>query len=142
MLVMLEGVANQGFKVKTVLAFDFGVKRIGVAVGNTQLRAAQALTTLHSKSKDQAFIEIEKLIQEWQPDFLVVGLPRHPDGAEHEMTHKATRFGNQLHGRMNLPVFWVDERYTSAVIDYEENDIDSAAAALILEQFFSENKPD
>lgn len=126
-------------KAQTALAFDYGVKRIGIAVGNTQLKTAQPLMTLHAKNKDQVFQDIQKLIKEWQPDFLVVGLPRHPDGAEHEMTLKATRFGNQLNGRMNLPIFWVDERYTSAVIDAEEEEIDAAAAALILEQFFSEN---
>lgn len=124
---------------QTVLAFDYGVKRIGIAVGNTQLQTAQPLMTLHAKNKDQVFQDIQKLIKEWQPDLLVVGLPRHPDGAEHEMTLKATKFGNQLHGRMNLPIFWVDERYTSAVIDADEEDLDAAAATLILEQFFSEN---
>jgi putative Holliday junction resolvase len=126
-------------KAQTALAFDYGVKRIGIAVGNTQLKIAQPLMTLQAKNKDQVFQDIQKLIKEWQPDFLVVGLPRHPDGAEHEMTLKATRFGNQLNGRMNLPIFWVDERYSSVVIDAEEEEIDAAAAALILEQFFSEN---
>jgi len=123
---------------KTVLAFDYGLKRIGVAVGNTALKTAQPLTTIQVKNAEQAFLQIQKLIDEWQPNLLVVGLPRHPDGAEHEMTHRATRFGNQLHGRMNLPVKWVDERYTSAVIE-EQNEIDAQAAALILEQFFLEN---
>lgn len=129
-------------KAQTVLAFDYGVKRIGIAVGNTQLKTAQPLTTVHAKNKDQVFQDIQKLIKEWQPDLLVVGLPRHPDGAEHEMTQKATRFGNQLHGRMGLPVFWVDERYTSAVLDADEDELDAAAATLILAQFFSENISD
>lgn len=123
---------------KTVLAFDYGLRRIGVAVGNTALKTAQPLTTIQVKNAEQVFLQIQKLIDEWQPNLLVVGLPKHPDGAEHEMTHRATRFGNQLHGRMNLPVKWVDERYTSAVIE-EQNEIDAQAAALILEQYFLEN---
>lgn len=125
--------------VKTVLAFDFGEKRIGVSVGNTELRQAQPLGTIHYKGADDGFNKIKKLLTEWQPDFLVVGLPRHPDGVAHEMTQRATRFGNQLKGRFNLPVFWVDERYSSVTVDDFDGDIDSQAAGLILEQYFSES---
>ena len=83
---------------KTILAFDFGEKRIGVAVGNTITKTAEALKIIQEKNQDAKFKAIEALIQEWQPQLLVVGLPTHPDGAEHEMTQKAKRFGNQLHG--------------------------------------------
>ena len=125
----------------TVMAFDYGTRRVGVAVGNTELRASQALKTIAAANIDALFFEIERVLQEWQPGQIVVGLPMHPDGAEHEMTAKAKRFGNQIHGRFNLPVTWVDERYTSAVLEgnSQMNDnLDAHSAALILEQYFAE----
>jgi len=125
----------------TVMAFDFGTRRIGVAVGNTLTKAGQTLKVIAEPSEDVRFSTIEALIKEWQPNQLVVGLPCHPDGTEHEMTAKARRFGNQLHGRFQLPVEWVDERYTSAVLegnpDMRDN-LDAQSAALILEQYFLE----
>ena len=124
---------------QTYLAFDYGVKRIGVAVGNSYTRLAQPLKTIQNKNSDETFSIIQKLIQEWEVSILVVGLPTHPDGAEHEMTRRAERFGNQLNGRLNLPVKWVDERYSSAVVDDPVSDIDRQAAVLILEQYFQEN---
>ena len=123
----------------TYLAFDYGVKRIGVAVGNSYARLAQPLKTIQNKNSDETFSIIQKLIQEWEVSILVVGLPTHPDGAEHEMTRRAKRFGNQLNGRLNLPIKWVDERYSSAVVDDPMSDIDRQAAVLILEQYFQEN---
>jgi len=123
----------------TILAFDFGEKRIGVAVGNTFLRQAQPLKTILNKSTDYTFGQIQQLIKEWDAKLLVVGLPRHPDGNPHDLTKKATRFGNQLNGRFNIPVVWVDERYTSAVADDLSGDIDCQAAVMILEQYFAEN---
>lgn len=125
--------------VKTILAFDFGEKRIGVAVGNTQLRQAQSLGTIKYKNIDEAFRNIKRLLDEWLPNELIVGLPRHPDGQSHEMTQRATRFGNRLNGRFNLPVRWVDERYSSVVVDDIDGDIDAQAAGIILEQYFSES---
>ena len=116
---------------KTILAFDFGEKRIGVAVGNTITKTAEALNIIQEKNQDEKFKVIESLIQEWQPQLLVVGLPTHPDGAEHEMTHKAKRFGNQLHGRFQKEVVWVDERYTSVSV---RDGNDALAAQLILQQ--------
>lgn len=124
---------------QTFLAFDFGTKRIGVAIGNSEIRQAQSLKTIQNKSLDDTFGAIQKLVKEWEVTNFVVGLPMHPDGAEHEMTKRAKRFGNQLHGRLNLPVQWVDERYTSAVAENQMGDIDSQAAVLILEQYFQEN---
>ena len=117
---------------KTILAFDFGEKRIGVAVGNTITKTAEALKIIQEKNQDEKFKAIEALIQEWQPQLLVVGLPTHPDGAEHEMTLKAKRFGNQLHGRFQKEVVWVDERYTSVSV---QNGNDALAAQLILQQY-------
>jgi putative holliday junction resolvase len=117
---------------KTILAFDFGEKRIGVAVGNTITKTAEALKIIQEKNQDEKFKEIEALIQEWQPQLLVVGLPTHPDGAEHEITQKAKRFGNQLHGRFQKEVVWVDERYTSVSV---QDGNDALAAQLILQQY-------
>jgi putative holliday junction resolvase len=117
---------------KTILAFDFGEKRVGVAVGNTIIKTAEALKILQEKNQDEKFKAIEALIQEWQPQLLVVGLPTHPDGAEHEMTLKAKRFGNQLHGRFQKEVVFVDERYTSVSV---QGGNDALAAQLILQQY-------
>jgi putative Holliday junction resolvase len=130
-------------KPMTILAFDYGTRRIGVAVGNTETRVSQALKTITVTSTDGLFQEIDTLLKEWQPDQLVVGLPTHPDGAEHEMTQKARRFGNQLQGRFHLPVAWVDERYTSIVLEGDpemHDNLDAHSAALILEQYFAEYK--
>jgi putative holliday junction resolvase len=124
---------------QTILAFDYGTKRIGVAIGNSETRLASPIKTIQNKNIDETFKQIQQLIQEWEVTLFVVGRPTHPDGAEHEMTQRATRFGNQLHGRLHLPVHWIDERYTSAVVDDLEGDIDSQAAVLILEQYFQEN---
>jgi putative holliday junction resolvase len=117
---------------KTILAFDFGEKRIGVAVGNTITKTAEALKIIQGKIQDEKFKAIDALIQEWQPQLMVVGLPTHPDGAEHEMTLKAKRFGNQLHGRFQKEVVWVDERYTSVSV---QDGNDALAAQLILQQY-------
>jgi putative holliday junction resolvase len=128
-------------KTLTVLSFDFGTRRVGVAVGNSITQSGQALKTIAAPSSDALFQEIESLLKEWQPDQLVVGRPVHPDGSPHEMTVKAVRFGNQLHGRFRLPVAWVDERYTSAVLEGNpkmHDNLDAHSAVLILEQYFAE----
>jgi len=125
----------------TIMAFDYGTRRVGVAVGNTETKVSQALKTIAAANAEILFQELENLIKEWQPDQIVVGLPTHPDGSEHEMTAKSKRFGNQLHGRFNLPVSWVDERYTSAVLEGDpqmHDNLDAHSAALILEQYFAE----
>jgi putative holliday junction resolvase len=120
------------------LAFDFGTRRIGVAVGNSLLRRAQPLKTLAAQGEAR-FVAIEALVHEWQPAALVVGVPFHPDGAAHENTQRARRFGRQLHGRFRLQVNEVDERYTTTEALAEgAADVDAASAALILEQFLRE----
>jgi putative holliday junction resolvase len=117
------------------LAFDFGLRRVGVASGNSLLRAAQPLKTL-SVDGDARWAAIAALIKEWQPQALVVGVPYHPDGAPHDNTRRAQRFARQLHGRFALPVHEVDERYTTTeALSQGAADADAAAAALILEQF-------
>ena len=125
----------------TAMAFDYGTRRVGVAVGNSLTRAGEPLKTIAVANSDALFKAIETLLAEWQPNQLVVGRPTHPDGAPHEMTAKAIRFGNQLNGRFELPVAWVDERYTSAVLESDaqmRDNLDAHSAALILEQYFSE----
>lgn len=118
---------------QTFLAFDYGTRRIGVATGNALTRSATPLTTL-AQQGDARFDAIGKLVSEWRPDALVVGVPRHPDGAPHDNTQRAQRFARQLHGRFKLPVHEVDERYTTTEAR-GAHDVDAAAAAIILEQF-------
>jgi putative Holliday junction resolvase len=97
----------------TILAFDFGEKRIGVAVGETALRVAHPLTTIAATGSDSRFSAISALIDEWRPAALAVGLPVHADGTEHAMTARARRFAHQLEGRFGRPVVLVDERFTT-----------------------------
>jgi putative Holliday junction resolvase len=124
--------------VETVLAFDFGLKRIGVAVGNSLLKQAQPLTIIDAATNDAKFAAITTLLQQWQPARCIVGLPLHPDGAAHAMTERCRRFANQLHGRFSLPVLLVDERYSSAVIPQRRGErIVAEAAAIILQQYFA-----
>jgi len=117
------------------LAFDFGLKRTGVAAGNSLLRQASPLTTVAAEG-DARFERIARLIAEWQPDALVVGVPVHPDGAPHDNTRRAQRFARQLQGRFHLPVHEVDERYsTTEAAASGAADLDAASAAIILDQF-------
>jgi putative Holliday junction resolvase len=117
------------------LAFDFSPRRVGVAVGNTMLKQAQPLTTVSARG-DARFAAIARLVSDWQPDALVVGVPTHPDGAPHDNTRGAKAFARQLRGRFKLTVHEVDERYTTVeAMAQGAGDVDAAAAALILEQY-------
>ena len=117
------------------LAFDFGLKRTGVAVGNRLTRSATPQPTLRAEGEAR-WAPIASRLAEWQPDALVVGVPFHPDGAEHENTVRARKFARQLRGRFNLPVYEVDERYsTTEAHAAGARDADAASAAIILEQF-------
>jgi putative holliday junction resolvase len=119
----------------TFIAFDFGLKRTGVAVGNRLLGAAQAQGSIHAQG-DARFEQIAKRLNEWQPHAIVIGVPYHPDGAAHENTARAKKFGRQLHGRFGLPVFEVDERYsTTEALASGARDADAASACIILDQF-------
>ncbi len=133
----------------TLLAFDFGTKRIGVAVGNTVSATARPLTTIADERNEVRFGTIAALIAEWQPAALVVGLPCNDDGTPHELTALSRRFANRLKGRFNLPTLLVDERYTSAaasaVLDEagihgrkQKTLIDQYAAQQILQAYFDE----
>ena len=122
---------------RVVLGFDFGARRIGIAIGNSVTREARPLTTVNASTVTARWDAVAALIGEWEPAQLVVGVPRHPDGTPHEMTARCERFARQLEGRFRRPVAQVDERYTSAVSE-RADDIDAAAAALILQQWFDE----
>ena len=126
---------------RSFLAFDYGLRRVGVASGNTLLASATPLATIDASGAER-FAEIGRLIAQWHPDALVVGVPFHPDGAEHDNTRRARAFGRQLHGRFGLPVHEVDERYsTTAALAAGAEDADAAAAAIILEQHLSRLDP-
>ena len=131
----------------TILAFDFGTQRIGVAVGETLLGQARPLTAIAATANDERFAAITRLIAAWQPTLLVVGLPLRMDGAEHDMSARCRRFAHQLEGRFRLPVELVDERLSSADAESRlaergmawrtrKDHLDAEAAAILLQNFF------
>ena len=139
----------------TVLAFDFGLQRIGVAVGEPELGTAHALPALAALSQPGRMTAIERLLKEWRPALLVVGRPLGDDRAPHEMTRRAERFARQLNGRFGLPVRMVDESYSSAeaesrvraaygarkaVVLARGKALDSQAAQILLEQYFNDKQ--
>ena len=124
-------------RAQTILAFDFGLKRIGVAVGEPELGTAHPLPAVSD------FVQIEKLVEEWQPGQLVVGLPTSAQGEPHKMTRQAEDFARRLERRFKLPVARVDERFTSVEAEHrlrglKKKAVDSVAAQLILEQYLGE----
>lgn len=131
---------------ETVMAFDFGEKRIGVAIGETLLGEARALATIAESANDRRFAAIGKLVAAWKPARMVVGLPRHIDDAEHEFAARCERFARQLENRYRLPVEFADERYSSAIAasgmagDKRKNKVrlDAEAAAVILQAWFDQ----
>lgn len=126
---------------QTILAFDFGLKKIGVALGNTILQHAKPLAIIRAATKQERFAQIEALLHTWQPDLLVVGLPLTSDGQEQFASGHSRRFANQLHGRFNKPVILVDERGSSleaqALLGNNDDD-DAVAAAVILQRYFDQ----
>lgn len=136
----------------TVLAFDFGEKRIGVAVGETLIKTANPLTTISSEVNEVRFAEIGKLISEWQPKLLVVGLPTYLDGTEHQITQLSKKFAQRLEGRFEIPVIMLDERLSSAEASQhlsnagikgreQKSFIDAVAAQVILQSYFDRLQP-
>lgn len=134
----------------TTLGFDFGTARIGVAVGEFETGQAHPLVTIDAADNDRRFAAIAKLIAQWQPALLIVGLPVSMDGREHDLTARCRRFANQLHGRFGLPVELVDERLSSAAADTALRDaglawkrrksrLDATAAQLILQSYLHAN---
>jgi putative holliday junction resolvase len=138
--------------VSTVICFDFGLARIGIAVGETETGHAHPLDAITEEANAARFTAIEKIFAEWKPAALVVGLPTHLDGAEHAMTVRCRRFANQLHGRYGLPVTLVDERLSSVEAEERLNEaglqgwrkqkprLDSAAAQILLLQYLESAK--
>jgi len=125
----------------TVLAFDYGEKKIGVALGNFITRQARALAIVPNVTVEGRFAAVGALIQEWNPVQLVVGMPVNPEGGEQPSMRLARRFGNQLNGRYDLPVEWVDERYSSrmaAMAGARRGELDAEAARIILQQYFDQ----
>jgi len=139
---------------RSFLGFDFGLKRIGVATGQELTGTAQALTTITCQQQKPDWETIEKLINDWKPDALVVGIPYHLDGKEQEMTLAAQRFARQLNGRFKLPVFEMDERLSSREAEAEiarqrqaglrkksqKGDIDMMAAQIILQSWLQQQE--
>jgi putative Holliday junction resolvase len=144
---------------RTFLAFDYGSKRIGVAVGQELTRSATALVTLPNRANQNDWNAIDQLVKEWCPAGFVIGLPLNADGSEHQVSHAAKQFGNQLQARYNLPAYWIDERLTSSEAQsmiaagsvnsksgqkagaksrQGKDQIDSTAAKLILESWFNQ----
>ena len=135
----------------TVLAFDFGIRRIGVAVGEMMLGTARPLTTIAAEANDARFAAIGKLIEEWRPAALVVGLPLSLDGTPGDMTARCQRFARQLEGRYRLPVALVDERLTSVEaearpdvrgLDWRRRKamLDAEAAAILLQDYLDSHR--
>ena len=128
-----------------ILGFDFGSRRIGIAVGQTLTGSATPLITVNNTQDETLWQQIGKLIKEWRPNQLVVGLPTYADGSDNAVTPKARRFGQQLQQRFQLPVQWVDERLSSSeaarrlgVKVKHKADIDKIAAQVIVESWISQ----
>ena len=132
-----------------IIGFDFGQKRIGVAIGNNISKSAQALITIESASNNQKFEAIQKIMDEWQPVSIVVGVPFNVDGSEHKVTNLCKKFAKQLEQKYALPIHLIDERYTSIEASYEIQDkkidlkkkkllIDQIAAKIILQSYLDQ----
>ena len=134
---------------ETILGFDFGEKRIGVAVGNTVTSQARALTTLHVESNAARLGAVEKLVAEWQPASFVIGQPEHTDGQPHDVAHLAKKFGNRLTEKFRLPVAYINETLSSVEASSilgargvkgvaQRAEIDAVAAQVILQSYLDE----
>jgi len=148
-LAVVEDIMHKAHKNRTLLGFDYGLQRIGVAVGQDLTGTANALVTLKASDGKPDWEAISRLIQQWQPDAVVVGLPVNMDGSHHELTTRAQRFGNQLQGRYNLRAYFVDERLSSLEAErllksrsrkIQAEDIDKLAAKVILETWLAQQQ--
>ncbi len=133
---------------RSVMGFDFGTKSIGVAIGQEFTGTANALKAVKARDGIPNWDDIKNMVQEWQPDLLVVGLPLNMDGTEQDLTHRARKFANRLHNQTGLQVQTQDERLTTAAAkeqlfaqggyrNLRKDNIDNASAVLILESFFA-----
>jgi putative Holliday junction resolvase len=135
----------------TLIGFDFGERRIGVAVGETSTRIANPLGAIEESANEARFREIGKLVDEWRPAAFVVGLPRHSDDSEHAIAKLAEKFARRLAARYRVPVAFVDETLTSAVAEAElrgmrtrasrKSDVDALAATMILQSYLDSLSP-
>ncbi len=141
--------SSQNQREGNIIGFDFGQKRIGVAIGNNISKSAQALITIESASNNQKFEAIQKIMDEWQPVSIVVGVPFNVDGSEHKVTNLCKKFAKQLEQKYALPIHLIDERYTSIEASYEIQDkkidlkkkkllIDQIAAKIILQSYLDQ----
>ena len=141
--------SSQNQREGNIIGFDFGQKRIGVAIGNNISKSAQALITIESTSSNQKFEVIQKIMDEWQPVSIVVGVPFNVDGSEHKVTNLCKKFAKQLEQKYALPIYLIDERYTSIEASYEIQDkkidlkkrkllIDQIAAKIILQSYLDQ----
>ena len=158
---MKNTLTEQPHKARTLLGFDYGLKRIGVAVGQELTGTATALVTVRATDGKPDWEAITRLIEQWKPDELVIGLPLNMDGTFHDLSYKAQRFGNQLHGRYNLRAHFMDERLSSLEAERQLNNsrqasiknaqkkktrkiqktyIDKIAAKVILESWLEQQK--
>lgn len=139
-------------KASSLLAFDYGTRWIGVAVGQTLTATASTLPALKAKDGIPRWEEIEQLISQWQPDTVVVGLPLNMDGSESEMSVRARKFGNRIHGRFGVSVNFADERLSSFEAkgdilkkrgsrDFKSESVDSRSAVIILESWLRNSRP-
>ncbi len=135
----------------SVLGFDFGLKRIGVAVGDLEIGLAHPLETIHGEGNAERFTRIAELIAQWHPVLAVVGIPGHDDGREHVLAADCQRFARRLHGRFGMRVLGMDERYSSTAASQSLNEngvrgrrqklmLDQVAAQHILQQYFDESE--
>jgi putative Holliday junction resolvase len=136
-------------QIRTFLGFDFGMKNIGVAVGQELTKTANPLTVVKAREGIPDWDHLKKLLDEWHPQLLIVGLPLNMDGTEQEMTAAAKRFGNRLNGRFHIPVAWQDERLTtfealdqlgirSKMQSNKREDVDRISAQLILQSWLNQ----
>ena len=135
---------------KQLIAFDFGLRQIGLATGNTISSIASELATISAKQGKPSWQEIETFIKEWKPDLCLVGLPLNMDGTESELSAKARKFARQIEGRFGLKIEMVDERLSSFEAkgqaketghrgDYKTAPIDALAAKILVEQWLQQN---
>lgn len=141
--------ATPSSKPKTLLSFDYGIKNIGVAIGQTLTASARALCQLKARDGIPNWDEIAALLTEWQPDLVLVGLPLNMDGSDSELCPRARKFGNRIHGRFGVPVHMVDERLSSFAAKgehlagggsdhYKHDPVDAIAARIILQDWLNE----
>ncbi|AJJ02621.1 putative Holliday junction resolvase [Yersinia pseudotuberculosis IP 32953] len=134
---------------RTIIAFDFGTKSIGVAIGQEVTGTARALTAFKAQDGTPDWQQVEKLLKEWQPNLVVVGLPLNMDGTEQPLTARARRFANRLHGRFGVQIALQDERLSTVearanLFDrggyraLDKGSVDAASAVIILESWFDE----